>query len=241
MSSRSSKQMPDRAAKPIRSPDSQSSKPEFRPTSQDLTSGLRASPEDSAAGAGSRKLSGGQVTVLVAAIGAAATIITAALNGMFGLASSHSTPIPTPASSSASSIASARPSASSSHLAAGPLVAGDNSAFIADVTYPDGTKVVAGQRFIKKWEIKNTGNVTWTGRYLIAKGESTGACSYPSRVPIPTTKPGDTATIGVSVTAPSTPQVCYVLWKMANGTGNLYFPNEIGIWFNVKIIASPRR
>lgn len=239
MSSRSSKQMPDRTAKPIRSPDSQSSEPESRPTSPDVTNRLRASPEDSAAGVGSRKLSSGQVTVLVAAIGAAATIIVAALNGMFGLANSHSTPIPTPASSSVPAIASAGPSVSSPHLATGPLVAGDNSAFITDVTYPDGAKVVAGQSFIKKWEIKNTGIVTWTDRYLIADGESTGACIYPPRVPIPTTKPGDTVTISVPVTAPSTPQVCYVLWKMANGTGNLYFPNEIGIWFNVKIVTSP--
>jgi Ig-like domain from next to BRCA1 gene len=245
MSSRSQKQMPDHTTKPLRSPDLQSSEPESKPASPDVTSGSRASPEGSATGVGSRKLSSGQVTVLVATIGAAATITTAALNGMFGLVSSHSTPTPTPpptsASSSVPATASAKPSASSSHLAAGPLVAGDNSAFVSDVTYPDGSKVVAGQRIIKKWEIKNTGSVTWTGRYLVADGESTGACTYPSRVPVPTTDPGHTAIISVSVMAASTPQVCYVTWKMANGAGNLYFPNEIGIWFNVRIIASPRQ
>jgi hypothetical protein len=125
-------------------------------------------------------------------------------------------------------------------LAAGPVVTGDNSAFVRDVTYPDESKVLVGQRFIKKWEIKNTGTVLWAGRYLVPDGESTGTCSYPSRVAVPTTYPGNTAIISVSVTAPSAPQVCYVTWKMADGTGGLYFPDEVGIWFDVDIISKPR-
>jgi len=245
MSSRSSRQIPDRVANSTRSNDEQSLQPESTPKSPDATSfsGSRASPEGSTENAGSRKPSSGQLTIMVAAIGAAATITAAALNGMFGLVGSHSTSTVTlsPSSSSASASASPGPSASGTHLATAPLIAGDNSAFVADVTYPDGSKVAVGQRFTKKWEIKNIGTAIWTGRYLIPDGESTGACTYSPRVPIPTTYPGKTVVISVSVTAPTTPQVCYVTWKMANASGNLYFPNEIGIWFNVKIIANSRK
>jgi hypothetical protein len=98
---------------------------------------------------------------------------------------------------------------------------------------------MASQHFVKKWAIRNTGNVAWIGRYLAADGPSTGACTYPSRVPVPATYPGETANISVTVTAPSTPQVCYATWKMVTAAGDLYFPDEIGIWFNVRIVPAP--
>lgn len=217
------------------------SAPEFRGTAELIEPGTNR--RRSATGSNSRKLSNGKVTILVATIAAAAGIATATLNGMFNLASSHSAQFSPNTSESAPRvpIASPAPTASQAHLVADPLVAGDNSAFIADVTYPDGTKVVAGQHFVKKWEIRNIGSVAWIGRYLAAYGESTGACTYPSRVLVPETSPGETAIISVTVTAPSTPQVCYVTWKMVTAAGNLYFPNEIGIWFNVRIVAAPAR
>jgi hypothetical protein len=112
---------------------------------------------------------------------------------------------------------------------------------MADVTYPDGTKVPEGQSFIKKWEVKNIGSVPWIGRYLEPDGKVTGACTYPSRVPVPATYPGKTAIISVPVVASSTPQVCFVTWKMVNEAGDLYFPNEEGMWFNVTIVAPPGR
>ncbi|MGB7873706.1 MAG: NBR1-Ig-like domain-containing protein [Anaerolineales bacterium] len=36
-----------------------------------------------------------------------------------------------------------------------------NSAFVADVTYPDGSVVKAGEWIIKTWSIQNTGECTW--------------------------------------------------------------------------------
>lgn len=120
-------------------------------------------------------------------------------------------------------------------------MAGDNSEFIKDVTYPDESKVMTGQNFTKKWEIKDTGNVHWVGRYLAAAGQSTGACTYPPRVRVPNTNPGQSVVISVPVTAPATPQVCYVYWKMETSTGTPYFPNMIGIWFNIKVVDNQHR
>ena len=110
---------------------------------------------------------------------------------------------------------------------------------MADVTYPDGSTVTEGQHFVKKWKIQNIGTVLWTDRYLVANGSSTGSCTYPSRIPVPLTRPGQDAVISVPVTASNSPGVCFVTWKMETITGTLSFPNEVGIWFNVKVVASP--
>jgi hypothetical protein len=208
-----------------------------------IRAGTEADREEPAAH-GPRKLSEARVPLVVAAIGAAAGMATAGLNGMFSLASTHSSQLPshTLAGGSANPRASSpTPTASTTPLPANPLVQGDDSTFIGDVNYPDGTKVPEGQLFIKKWKIKNIGNVAWIGRYLEPDGKITGACTYPSRVPVPTTYPGKPAIISVPVVASTTPQLCYVTWKMVNAVGDLYFPNEEGIWFSVTVVAPSGR
>lgn len=131
----------------------------------------------------------------------------------------------------------ASPSSSSSPAA--PLVSGDASAFIRDVTYPDYSEVPVNKHFIKTWELKNVGIVKWTGRYLAAIGPSAGKCIYPHRVRIPATGPGDPVDISVNVTAANSPGLCYVTWRMVTSTGRLYFPgNTRGIWFKVNVIAA---
>jgi hypothetical protein len=120
----------------------------------------------------------------------------------------------------------------------GPLMPGDASAFISDVTYPDYSRVYAGSHFAKIWELRNSGSVKWAGRYLAALGPSSGGCKYPSRVAIPITDPGSTTEISVNVTASASPGTCDVTWKMVTSTGQLYFPNDSGgIWFKVVVVA----
>jgi hypothetical protein len=172
-----------------------------------------------------------RIPIWVAVIGASATITGATIGGI--LSSSNSNPVRTTGSVTASSPASAS-------SASTPLVAGDNSEFITDVTYPDGSKVMVEQHFIKKWEIKDTGTARWAGRYLAAIGPSTGSCTYPSRVPVPTTNPGQSAVISVPVTAASTPQLCFVTWKMVTNNGTLYFPDFIGMWFKVNVVNASK-
>jgi hypothetical protein len=46
--------------------------------------------------------------------------------------------------------------------------------------------------------------------------------------------------ISVPVTASDSPDVCFVTWKMETSTGTLYFPNEVGIWFSIKVNAGFR-
>jgi Ig-like domain from next to BRCA1 gene len=173
-------------------------------------------------------------TICVAVIGAAATIMAAVIGFLATNNTNHVRPTGSTTVSPAASV-TASPAVSSGNVGV-TLVPGDNSTFIKDVTYPDRSKVVIGQHFIKKWEIKNTGTVRWVGRYLAAIGESTGSCTYPSRIPVPTTNPGQSAIISVPVTAAGSPEVCFVTWKMVTRNDIQYFPGFIGIWFNVKVV-----
>jgi hypothetical protein len=115
---------------------------------------------------------------------------------------------------------------------AGPLYPGDDSAFCGDVTYPDHSYVSVGKKFVKKWALCNTGNVPWTGRFLVPSGQDIGSCEYPVRVPVPNTNPGQKAIVAVTVT-PLAPGRCYVPWKMVDANYQFCFPGEEGIWFDV--------
>jgi hypothetical protein len=120
-----------------------------------------------------------------------------------------------------------------------PLIRCDDDRFVADVTIPDGTIVRANQRFVKTWEIQNTGLVPWRGRYLQRQGtlQAPGLCTSPARVPVPTTLPGQDVQISVTFTAPSLPGSCIVYWKMTDAQGRLYFPDRTGVYVLVNVSA----
>jgi hypothetical protein len=170
-----------------------------------------------------RESKSARMTLYVAVIGGIATITGATIAATVGT------------SATASPATTASPAATASS-GGSPLIPGDDSTFIGDVTYPDMSKVTTGQNFVKKWELENTGSVRWVGRYLAASGQAEGGCTYPARVPIATTNPGHTVIISVPVTAPGSPQLCYVMWKMETAGGVPYFPGFVGIWFEVRIV-----
>lgn len=170
-----------------------------------------------------------------AVIAGTATIIAAAVTGGFTMVHTSLGPGSAPGVSS-----SASPPPSQANLPHS-RIAGDKSTFIKDVTFPDNSIVRPGQRFTKKWELRNTGTIRWTNRYLIPDGISTGNCSYPARIHIPATSPGQPVVISVPVTAARAPGLCYVTWKMANASGALYFPGYLGIWFEVKVMKPNSR
>jgi DNA-binding SARP family transcriptional activator len=120
----------------------------------------------------------------------------------------------------------------------GPLVPGDNSRFVADVTIPDGAPVHVGQPFTKVWEIQNTGTVEWRDRYLLRQGilAAPGLCSSPARVPLATTPPAGYLRISVTFVAPTLPGSCRVDWKMADAQGRLAFPNKQGLYVIVSVV-----
>lgn len=133
-------------------------------------------------------------------------------------------------------------------------IQGDHISFVSDITYPDGSVVRAGQRFVKCWLLQNTGRVAWRNRILVCmdteivvarKGAdgvlvplfAPGLKPMESSVAIPDTQSGHTAEISVEFVAPMLPCDTLSLWKMKTAQGSLSFPEHSGIWCRVSVMA----
>ncbi|MEP0804919.1 MAG: hypothetical protein HRF47_05490, partial [Chloroflexota bacterium] len=95
----------------------------------------------------------------------------------------------------------------------------DAAAFVADVTYPDGSTVGRGQTFTKTWRIKNVGTCTWTTGYelVFVSGEKFGA---KNAIALPASVgPGRSVDISVQLTAPNQEGRYRGEWKLRNASG----------------------
>jgi transcriptional regulator with XRE-family HTH domain len=125
---------------------------------------------------------------------------------------------------------------------------GDHSAFVLE-TIPDGTMVLYGARFTKMWEMQNTGQVPWEGRFLQCVDEEivvytrTGETLkiaenlIPSlkRIPIPYTPPKSAVQLKVEFTAPRMPGIFLSYWKSVYADGTLCFPKAQGLSVKVQV------
>ncbi|HET9587884.1 MAG TPA: NBR1-Ig-like domain-containing protein [Anaerolineales bacterium] len=77
----------------------------------------------------------------------------------------------------------------------------DSAVFVEDVTYPDHTRLEAGEKFTKTWKLQNTGTCTWTG-YTIAfiSGDNMEA---PDSAPVPETGSNSTVDVSIDLVAPA--------------------------------------
>jgi transcriptional regulator with XRE-family HTH domain len=106
--------------------------------------------------------------------------------------------------------------------------AGDTlSAFVCDVTIPDGSIVTVREALLKTWRIRNVGTTPWRGCRLVRFGPCDGPAllASPPEMPIPDTAPGREVDITVSLRAPARPGATFALWKMLDADGNLLFPD----------------
>ncbi|MBN6034577.1 NBR1-Ig-like domain-containing protein [Amycolatopsis sp. 195334CR] len=120
---------------------------------------------------------------------------------------------------------------------AAPIVDGDASEYVSDVTLQDGARVPTDTQVIKTWEIRNSGTVPWVGRVLRREGAfgDPDECVTPPQVPVPDTAPGQTVRVSVDVRTPSRPGHCHVYWKMADAQGRLLLPGNRGLYFLLTI------
>lgn len=118
----------------------------------------------------------------------------------------------------------------------------DHSAFVSDVTVPNGSIFRPSERFEKIWVIQNAGSVPWTERWLVCQNRDSANVKTLrpdcDRIQIPITKPGGVVTLAVWFTAPSVP--CHVtsIWKMADAAGRLYFPKLDGLDCTISVVAT---
>lgn len=125
---------------------------------------------------------------------------------------------------------------------------GDRSAFVQE-TIPDGTLVLFGEQFSKTWELQNVGRIPWEGRYLQCVDEDilvynrTGGMlkiaenlvPQATRIPVPTTLPGEVVRLTVSFTAPAMPGTFLSYWKSVFEDGALCFPEAQGLSVKVRV------
>jgi Uncharacterized protein with SCP/PR1 domains len=77
----------------------------------------------------------------------------------------------------------------------------DSAVFVEDVTYPDNTRLTAGEKFTKTWKLQNTGNCKWTDfTVAFVSGDKMEA---PDSVPVPETEVSSTVEVSVDLVAPS--------------------------------------
>lgn len=108
-----------------------------------------------------------------------------------------------------------------------PLV-GDNASFVGDRKSANGRSAKPGERISKGWMIRNSGSVTWEGRWLTRVGISKGSGLPESRrrVKIKKTVPGATAKISVPITAPNRPGTYETRWAITDQDDLKYFPGR---------------
>lgn len=94
----------------------------------------------------------------------------------------------------------------------------DNAAYVADVTYTDGTEVTPGETFTKTWEFLNTGSCSWSSRYSViftSGNDMDGSKTEIDR----TVAAGQYGNVSVSLTAPDEEGTYTGYWMLANAAG----------------------
>ncbi|MEV4458512.1 NBR1-Ig-like domain-containing protein [Microbispora sp. NPDC049633] len=116
-----------------------------------------------------------------------------------------------------------------------PVHEGDSAKFIGDITLPDCTRVGSRQIVTKVWRLKNAGTVPWKGYSLhrIDLPQQPDQCQTVPDVPIKDTRPGEMVDIRTDITTPTKPGLCYVRFKMMEGSGRVAFPGGRPLNFQV--------
>ncbi len=104
-------------------------------------------------------------------------------------------------------------------------IARDDSVFVRDVNFPDGSVIEQEESFLKTWRIKNTGTTTWkdyTLEYLgdpFARDSRMGA---PMAVSIPFARPGQEIDVSVTLQAPASVGTHRSTWRLRKKDGGLF-------------------
>ena len=113
----------------------------------------------------------------------------------------------------------------------------DGATFIQE-TYPDYSSVAPGEKFIKTWDIKNIGSSTWNRNYklVIDVASQNDSLGSPAEVSFPqNVSPGETVTLSVPLTAPTTPGTYAVYWKLQNDRGKTFGVDGDRVWVTIMV------
>lgn len=108
----------------------------------------------------------------------------------------------------------------------------DNSAYVSDVTIPDGTVFAPEVSFTKTWSIRNTGTCDWTTSYALAYLSGDAMDGSTTKLPA-SVEAGDTVNISVGMYTPKTAGTYTGYWRMQNAAGTFFGESVF-----VKIVVS---
>lgn len=100
----------------------------------------------------------------------------------------------------------------------GTSSSGDNSAWDADITIPDGSMIKPGATFEKTWSVLNTGTTTWTTDYQILYQDGLQATVLSVKLK-ESVAPGQKTQVTVKFVAPTTLGSYNSYWTMYNANG----------------------
>ena len=135
------------------------------------------------------------------------------------------TATPTPTLAATPTLTTAQAATASAPTAAGKPC--DNAVFTNDVTIPDGTVLSPNQTFTKIWAIKNTGTCDWDTNFALKFYSGDKMDGHRAEMGTVIVS-GDTTTISVQMTAPSTAGKYSGYWRMVN-SANLYFGEMVSV------------
>jgi hypothetical protein len=97
----------------------------------------------------------------------------------------------------------------------------NDAKFVEDLTVPDGTHILLGQTFSKKWSVQNSGTCDWGPDYrlVLVSGDALGA---PSELALYPAKVGTTVAWEILMTAPLTLGEYTGRWQARDPDGNLF-------------------
>ena len=118
-----------------------------------------------------------------------------------------------------------------------PATAGDQAAFISDITLPDCSHVGRGETVVKTWRFKNVGTVPWVGYSLhrVDLPQERDQCQTIADIAIDDTVPGEVVDVSTTVTTPQQAGFCFVRFKVEDASGRLAFPGARPVNFQVVV------
>jgi hypothetical protein len=107
----------------------------------------------------------------------------------------------------------------------------DNSAYIDDVTIPDGAVLAPGEIFVKKWTLQNTGFCMWKTNYTLTFFEGDSMSGLDTEIGRAIAS-GSQAKISIELTAPDAEGTYTGYWILADKYGRPF-----GMPFYVQIVV----
>jgi DNA-binding Xre family transcriptional regulator len=120
----------------------------------------------------------------------------------------------------------------------------NDARFVTDLSYPDNSRVMMGEQFVKTWRLTNTGDLPWLGCKLVCQDELSRYPGLPAGlvpdvdiIPISDTDAGDSVSISIRFTAPSLPSCVVSYWKLVDAEGKDLLNDTMLLHCLVQVIA----